>query len=245
MSSESINIRKCVIVDWEHPSSIGEGNDYVNLLKATRNEFPPQELLLTTALPAGIWALQNIRLSRLVDYVEYINLMTYDFSGPWTSCSGYNSQLFSPNVPHSSDQWLSCHSAMQYLEQRSVPFEKILLGVPVYGRAFPGTTGPGQVPIPGVEHREYEFFELPLRGTEENIDRNVWAASCVHPDPSIGFVSYESPETVNRKARYVRDTNLGGLFYWHGAGDGEASRSLVLAGYDVLNEMSLPDSGQD
>ncbi|KAI1991316.1 hypothetical protein LOZ54_002193 [Ophidiomyces ophidiicola] len=224
-------------VDWEHPSDSQQGEDYVNLLRLLRSEFPCSHYTLTTALPAGAWALQHINLAHAQCYVDFINLMTYDFSGPWVPHSGHQSQLFAPAAPHSDAATLSCHSGVSYALAHAVPASKILLGVPVYGRAFPGTTRAGQTHggDGAAEETVLDYRDLPVAGSVEMHDECACAAFCV--GDKVGFVSYDSTATVRQKAAYVREMELGGLFYWHIASDAPGNRSLVAAGYNALHDL--------
>jgi GH18 family chitinase len=49
-------------VDWEHPENSRQGEDYVALLAILRQYLPGPRYTLSTALPAGEWALQHINL---------------------------------------------------------------------------------------------------------------------------------------------------------------------------------------
>ncbi|KAI5289171.1 hypothetical protein KEM52_000886 [Ascosphaera acerosa] len=198
-----------------------------------REAFPAPQYLLTTALSAGTWVLQNINLSKAIRSLDYINLMTYDFAGPWCAQSGHHAQLFTASNPHSPDATLSCQSALDYLHSQHVPPRKILLGIPLYGRSFPGTSSIGQAPASGADHQEFDYCDLPLPGTEERHDDNVGAGYCI--DGNAGFVSYDTPRTVQQKARFAQTRGLGGLFYWHAAADADGSRSLVRTGYNALS----------
>lgn len=104
------------------------------MLAALREELPVPQYLLTSALPAGKWALKNIDLGSASKVLDLINLMTYDFSGPWTNVSGHQSQLYSPKNTHSDAAKVSGDSAVAYLVSQGVPSKKILLGIPAYGR---------------------------------------------------------------------------------------------------------------
>ena len=225
-----------IIVDWEHPSSVQEGNNYIHLLAATRNLLPAPRYILTTALPAGEWVLQYINLGVASTYVDFINLMGYDFSGPWSNLSGHQAQLYSPLQPHDQAASLSCHSAVAYIAQRGVPLFKILLGIPVFGRSFLNATNIGQTyeGSGGVEGT-FDYRDLPRPGTQEYVDTDVGAAYCVGGDG--GFVSYDNPRTVQMKANYAREFRLGGLFYWTGTGDARGTRSLVRTGYNTLHNL--------
>ncbi|KAI9737139.1 MAG: hypothetical protein M1834_000732 [Cirrosporium novae-zelandiae] len=214
-------------IDWETPSELETATSYLQLIKCLQPHFS----ILTSALPAGTWALQNLPLLEIIPLLTFLNLMTYDFSGPWTSLSGHHAQLFSPSQPHSADAKLSCASAIEYLISRDVPANKILMGIPCYGRSFLGVTGPGQrYTGHGGDEGTFEMRDLPLLNSWEQIDPEVCATICVSPES--GWVSYDSPETVSRKAKWARENGIGGLFYWTGSGDRDAGQgSLVEAGW--------------
>ncbi|KAK2733938.1 hypothetical protein FQN57_001921 [Myotisia sp. PD_48] len=238
-------------IDWEHPSNPQEGANYLNLLASLRAQLPTPQYFLFSALPAGRWALQNINLAHAQYYLDAINLMAYDFSGPWCQQSGHQSQLFAPDKPHNDAACLSGNSAVTYLLAQNIPSYKIFLGVPVYGRGFPGTNGVGQskkCPTKttangpsddggGEEGCTYDYCDLPLPGAAEQHDTAVGgAAFCVDFRQNAGFITYDSPISVQQKALFVRDKRLGGLFYWHIASDSEqTSRSLVATGYNVMH----------
>ena len=161
--------------------------------------------------------------------------MAYDFSGPWTERSGHHAQLYSPRNPHNESARSSCHSAVSYLRLNGVPPGKILLGIPVYGRSFPGADGIGQrFARQGAEEGTFEYRDLPRPGSTESIDPEVIAAFSVGGDG--GFVSYDNPQTVQMKATYARSQMLGGLFYWTGTYDALGPRSLIENGYNALHD---------
>ncbi|KAH8596705.1 chitinase [Bisporella sp. PMI_857] len=218
-------------IDWEHPTDAEQGRDFLSLLAAVRLHLPDDGYLLSAALPAGAWALQHIDLYKAKDYLSFVNLMAYDFTGSWTNVAGHHAQLF-PAVPGEP----SGSAAVDYLIARGFPAKKILLGIPAYGRSFLGADGPGQAYSGhGGEEGTFEYKVLPRAGAEEIVDTRVGAAFCVGGDG--GFVTYDNPETVRIKAGYCKEKGLGGLFYWTGTADAPPGpRSLILAGFKALHE---------
>lgn len=190
--------------------------------------------MLTSALPAGEWALQNINLGRASTYLDFINLMTYDFAGPWTSTCGHHAQLHTPKYPNNDAARLSGASAVAYAHSQNVPLEKILLGVPCYGRSFLGASKVGDS-FSGHAGDEgtFEYRDLPRPGSKTYVEKAVGAACCV--DNESGFVTYDDPSTVRQKALFARQQGLGGLFYWTGTGDTNDSQSLVESGWKALH----------
>jgi chitinase len=221
-------------VDWEHPADSRQGEDYIALLAILRQYLPAPQYTLSSALPAGEWALQHIKLGHAAHYLDIINLMAYDFSGPWTSKCGHQAQLFTPQTPHNAEAAISCHSAVSYMVRQGVPTQKIVMGVPAYGRSFTGTQGVGDsFSGQAGEEGTFEYRDLPRPGATEHIDERTGAAYCIGGDG--GFVTYDTPQTVRMKADYVRHNGLGGLFYWTGTGDASSidqkDRSLVYNGF--------------
>lgn len=264
-------------MDWEHPSDAQQGQDYLFLLSRLRAALPSPDYIVTTALPAGEWALRYINLSLVQQYVDLILVMCYDFSGPWGSRTGHQSQLLSPpqlssttddpdgdidDAAHSpntttpttddnsdaatdpsgagttttGENTLSCHSAMTYILSQGVLPRKLLLGIPVYGRSFLGATDVNQpYTSAGGEDGVFDYRDLPRPGAQEAHDDVVVAAYCVGGDG--GFVSYDTPKTVEQKARFASSLGLGGLFYWHIAADKRGVESLIETGYKTLHDM--------
>ena len=222
-----------LIVDWEHPRDLHEGMLYMELLKDLRNELPSPDYILTSALPAGEWALQNIPLALSEPVLDFINVMAYDFAGPWVSQAGHHAQLYAPKRPHNDAACICGDSAARYFQSKGIPSHKIILGIPAYGRSFLGATKIGEsYSGHGGNEGTFEYRDLPRPGAEEHFDPHTVAAYCIGGDG--GFVTYDTAETVKMKANYVRNNHLGGLFYWTGTGDAHDSRSLVKTGFEIL-----------
>ncbi|XXH04393.1 hypothetical protein Hte_010807 [Hypoxylon texense] len=229
-----------VDIDWEHPQTARDGAHYLALLGALRDALPSPRYRLTTALPTGEYCLKHVDVRAAAQLLDGLNLMGYDFHGPWTDVAGHHAQLLpQPGVPQQQHHVhpalrSSCHRAVDYLVGRGFPRRKVVLGVPVYARSFAGARGVGQ---PFQAAAETDYNELPEEWVRAaSVDRNVGAASYVDASQGgKGFVSFDVPDTVRQKAEYVRSQGLGGLFYWTGVGDRKGPESLVQAGYEVMN----------
>ncbi|KAF2085692.1 glycoside hydrolase family 18 protein [Saccharata proteae CBS 121410] len=218
-------------IDWEHPSDPTEGANYIRLLSTLRTFLPSSRFTLTTALPAGEWALRHINLAHASQYLDLINVMAYDFAGPWIPTTEHHAQLFAPRAPHNQHCTTSCNSAISYFTSHGVPANKLLLGIPAYGRSFLNSSGVGHS-YAGHAGQEgtFEYRDLPRPGAREFVDEKVGAAYCVGGDG--GFVTYDNRETVKMKAGYVRDNGLAGMFFWTGTGDKSGFEdSLVFNAY--------------
>ncbi|KAH8844626.1 hypothetical protein MCOR27_003483 [Pyricularia oryzae] len=228
-----------VDIDWEQPSNTNEGEAYVALLTALRQALPAPRYLLTTALPCGEWALQHIPLGRAAALLDMLNLMSYDFSGPWAKVSAHHAQLRHPQparLPPQADGCLrlSAMQAVSYMIVHGVHPGQIVLGVPAYARFFRGARALG---AGFSEAGEVDYNDLPTPDLDRAmVDPELCAAWYLcEGEGGKGFVSLDTPATVRLKAGYVRANGLAGLFYWQGVGDvSEGPKSLVAAGMEGL-----------
>lgn len=165
--------------------------------------------------------------------LDHVNIMAYDFAGSWTNGqSGHHASLHTPKRPHNAFAKRSISAITRYLTRdHKVDPNKIVMGIPVYGRAFAGVRGPGENfrRCSGTDGT-YEYRDLPLSGATECVDKDVGAASCRAGGNESEWVSYDNPATVAMKTKFVIEHELRGVFFWTSVSDSEADdRSLVLA----------------
>jgi chitinase len=98
----------------------------------------------------------------------------------------------------------------------------MVLGMPLYGRAFQNTQGPG-TGYSGVgegswEQGVWDYKALPLPGAREEIDSQIGASWCFDSG-SKAMVSYDNVAAGEIKANFIRHNGLGGGMWWESSGD--------------------------
>jgi chitinase len=137
-------------IDWEYPKSDNEAQDLVKLLQATRLELEKYSeslqhrphFLLTVACPAGPSNFRIMRVREMDQYLDFWNLMAYDFAGSWDQYAGHQANIY-PSKKDPKTTPFSTDFAIKHYINHGVHPSKIVLGMPLYGRAFQNTDGPG------------------------------------------------------------------------------------------------------
>ena len=240
-----------VDVDWEYPTGGGEpGNierpedteNFVLLMAELRAQLDAQEAAdghhypLTIALGAGRSAFQPLDWERLVPLLDWINVMTYDMSGSWSSVTGFNAPLYdsAANPPEGN----SSDATIMGVLAAGIPPEKLLMGVPFYGHGWTGVEADndGLHQPYGSDSGSFGYGAL----AEDQIEtfQRFWSEEARVPwlyDAESGtMITYDDPESLVAKAEYVREHGLGGIMFWEISQD-SADSALLRAIYETLN----------
>lgn len=239
-------------IDWEFPGGGGanetlgsaqDGAGFVLLMRDLRlalnalSQQTGRSYQLTAAMSGGVPKLSQVDWESAHQYMDYINLMTYDYYGAWNSTLGHMAGLH-PNT-NSPLPGFSAEEAVEHLLNRQVPAGKITIGAAMYGRGwknvnnvsgnnpFSGTGGEG---ISGSWEKgieDYKKIESSMmggvNGTGSNgfivgYDSQAQAAYVWNPT-SKTLVSFDNQASVRAKGQFIRQHNLGGIFAWELDGD--------------------------
>lgn len=72
----------------------------------------------------------------VASYLDFINLMAYDFHGKWERETGHNAPLHSPSSDSQWQKQLNIEHAAGLWVKLGAPKEKMVIGMPTYGRSF-------------------------------------------------------------------------------------------------------------
>ena len=235
-------------VDWEFPVAGGmpanmrrpeDKQNFTLLLRALREQLDAaaqadhRKYLLTAAVGNNETYLFNTEIAAVAAQLDWVNLMAYDMNGIWSKLAAHLSPLYrdpAMNMPNANPKNDVADLVDAYVAA-GVPARRLVLGVPFYGYSWKG--------CPAQGHGEYQLCEGPGRGSWEEgaldyseiaaqlVDRNgftrYWNAASKVPflyNPASGeFISYEDPESLRAKLRFVKQRQLGGVMFWELTGD--------------------------
>lgn len=245
-------------IDWEYPLNNKELNNLVLLLQETRDAFDkignsyeePYHFLVTLACSANPSIYDTWSLYEMDQYVDFWNIMAFDYSGSWSVTTAHQANLYpSKNISTPFDT----QTAISYYLAHGISGAKIVLGMPVYGRSFDQTNGLGQT-FQGVgkgtwQTGIYDYKALPISGATEIYNANL-GASHSWDDSKKELISYDTPLVVIQKAKWVQSMNLGGVMWWESSADEKGCRSLIWSVTNVFgdnlqnvtNQLSFPNS---
>ncbi len=184
---------------------------------------------LTVACPAGSQNYNNMDIRGMDRYLDFWNLMAYDYAGSWDTHAGHQANL-RPSRDNLKATPFNTEQAVEHYKAQGVNPSKIVIGMPLYGRAFENTNGLGY-PFSGVgegtwENGVYDFKMLPLPGARLHYDEDA-GASYSYDEAKKQLVSFDTVEMARRKAEWIKQQGLGGAMWWESSADRAGGEGLI------------------
>lgn len=162
-------------IDYEYPTSMNDAGNpadfaianarraglnasYNVLMKTLREKLDAAgeqdgtHYMLTIASPSSGYLLRGMEAFNTTQYLDYVNIMSYDLHGAWNQFVGPNAALFDSGEDAELIQWnayggqyknigyLNTDWAYHYF-RGAMPAGRINIGVPYYTRGWQGVTG--------------------------------------------------------------------------------------------------------
>lgn len=220
-------------MDWEYPKGSDDKKNFVALLKELREAFEAESqeirsprLLLTAAVPVGP---DNVRggydVPAVASYLDFINLMAYDFHGKWERETGHNAPLYAPSTDSEWRKQLSVDFAANLWVKMGAPKDKLVIGMPTYGRSFTLTnTERYKVNSPAKDGGKageytkesgflayYEICEMLLNGAAYVWDEEMKVPYLVDGDQWVGF---DDERSIRNKMVWIKTNGFAGAMVW-------------------------------
>ena len=267
-------------IDWEYPGvdpgngahhSPADTHNATLLLRELRRQLDEfgavtgEHYSLTVDIPGGnVNSTGRWELADVAQTVDWIDLMSFDFHGSWDPLTDFNSPLSvdpaEPAVGGGAIQstW-STAGSVDYFLANGVPPQKLVLGIPFYGKEYVGVPsanqGLWQTHGPAPANDSPTFHDLvdtvladanlvPIgptalrggQGTAVNGFRRYYDGAAGAPwlyNPTLNggtFISYIDPRAVEQRMALVHARKLRGAFAWEISNDDNAN--------DLVNAMS-------
>lgn len=224
-----------VDIDWEYPGMPGEdGNVYrpedkqhfTLMFRDLRQELnklqkeSKRKQFLTTAVGGFVTFLDNTEMGKAAQYIDYVNLMTYDYGSH--ILAGHHTNLYDYNT---DPRERSADKAVKAFAAAGVPMKKLVMGLAFYGHryqlAVSATKGLGDSVVSRLRGSGYTFLKDSLvnqQGFHAFQDEKAQAPYLFNADTKE-FISYEDEKSVGAKCAYVLKNKMGGVMFWEYGSD--------------------------
>ncbi|CAG2113649.1 unnamed protein product [Medioppia subpectinata] len=225
-------------LDWEYPGNRGgavtDKDNYTKLLQELRAALGTK-YLLTAALSPGkatIDAAYNVpELNKLLDWG---NLMTYDYHGGFDDYIGHNAPLYSrPDETPELEKKLGQHYrdfnieyTVAYYEKLGLSKDKMIMGVPFYGRAWSlktpelhhlhdpvkGMSKPGKI---SNESGVFGYNEIcTMNKASDWHEEEDYYYKAPYAYTNEFFVGFDNERSIQCKVAYMKSLGLKGAMVW-------------------------------
>ncbi|WP_199533970.1 peroxiredoxin [Romboutsia weinsteinii] len=197
-------------IDWEYPGSSAAGiksrpqdrENFTLLLTAIRDVIGDDKWLSIAGTGDKAYLNTSADIANIAPIIDYFNLMSYDFTAGETGANGrkHQANLYPSSL---SLPGYSVDGMVNNLIDAGMPAEKIMLGVPFYGRLGATIT------------RSYDELRknyINKNGYEFRFDREAQVPYLVKDGEFA--MSYDNALSIFLKGQYVLENCLGGIFSW-------------------------------
>lgn len=227
-------------VDWEYPgySHSFKGfrpedkDTYTLLLKEMRLRFDAESkklgrhLVTSSATGATTQWLEHTDMREASKWLDSVNMMCYDwYEAAGQKNTGHDSPLYTnPADPKA----ISIDASVKMNLAAGVPRDKLVIGVPFYGRRWQGVEAANHglfqpLPTPEAAPNSTPVFAQIEPLIDAQGFRRFWdpiaKAPFLYNAETKNFITYNDPEAELERTKYVRQQHLGGIMFWQYTGD--------------------------
>jgi chitinase len=236
-----------VDLDWEYPGQGVAGikyraqdkENFTLLVKTLREAFDTasradkRHYLLTIA-GADHEYFDHVEMKDVARYVDWINVMSYDFFNSLTKTTGHHAGLYPSTSAAPTDR--NADTAITQYLAASVSPKKLVLGVAFYGREFAGVRAVNNGLNQPYEHYagDHSYAELVANFIGKQAFVRYWDDIAKAPylwnSASRTFISYDDPRSIGIKTIYAKGHHLGGMMFWELSQDKDGALLNAIVG---------------
>lgn len=222
--------------DWEYPTQRegGKPEDKENfslLMKELGEALHPRGLLLSAAIAGARQTTdQAYNVVDVAKYVDFMNILSYDYHGTWDNFIDHDSPLYLSQKDVERGEpfsWFSVNYTMQYFLGMGIAPAKLMMGFPLYGHGFTLSDPAKHAPYDSNEGPMNECpytLEAGFCGYNELCERifsdSGWTdvmdpeMKAVYSYKDSTWIGWENQETVQYKLDYLKSIGVGGAMLW-------------------------------
>ncbi len=221
-------------LDWEIPNNAKTFSKLSEkVYKAVKANNPNH--IVTAAIGAGMWQPPKYDLTVSRNYLDYINLMSYNMvsNGGYHHSALYKSTSYfdSQNQVGRTMNTCTVEESMDIYKSYGVDASQMIIGAAFYGMiqkrtvsngVYGGWQASGTISYTSIR-REY----LTSSNYEYYYDTKAEVPYILSKDRTL-FISYDDPRSIIAKCDYVKNTGAAGIMYWQNGQDttGELVRAI-------------------
>jgi chitinase len=211
--------------------------NFTGLLREFRRQFDriDHRLLLTMAAGSDQPMIDQLEVPKISCLLDWINVMTYDFHGPWETMANFQSALYPAAGDPTRDQNFTADGTVRRFRAAGAPTHELVLGVPFYGHGWLGVPNANfglfqesAGAAPGTEEEGTESYRVLKAKGYPRYYRADAQAGWLYQDGF--FWTYDDPMMMAAKMRYIRAKGLAGVMFWelsNDTDDGELIHTLA------------------
>lgn len=232
-------------VDWEYPDTDAEKAQFTKLMQSLRSKLDAQGkkddkyYQLSAAVTTNHNNIAFINPAVTTPLMDSVNVMAYDFHGAFDAITGHNAPLRANR--QDADQKFNTTAAMkEYAETYNVPKNKLMVGIPYYGRGWgnvepteiipglPGLFAPGSATVQGAWDDAGQFTGTnPWYVLKEKLANGgftrYWDSESRVPymynASTKELLTYDDPQSIREKVDFINNEGYGGAIVWDLSGD--------------------------
>lgn len=207
-------------IDWEYPtssaanisSSPDDTNNFTLLMRDIRHAIGKSKLLTM----ASVASARFVNFRSILNDIDFVNIMSYDMD----NAPRHHSALYEASISGE----LTCNDAVKAHIDSGVPAERLVLGMPFYGRG-------------GKLLSNRDFRDINLNGEYTEHWNDTAKVPYLTNKDGIMVLGFDNIRSLSIKCEYILEKGLLGGMYWEYAGDNDDA-DLARTVYEEIMKSS-------
>ena len=207
-------------IDWEYPtssaanisSSPDDTNNFTLLMRDIRHAIGKNKLLTM----ASVASARFVNFRSILNDIDFVNIMSYDMG----NAPRHHSALYEASISGE----LTCNDAVKAHIDSGVPAERLVLGMPFYGRG-------------GKLLSNRDFRDINLNGEYTEHWNDTAKVPYLTNKDGIMVLGFDNIRSLSIKCEYILEKGLLGGMYWEYAGDND-NADLARTVYEEIMKSS-------